>query len=155
MLYMYKIFIKSAHIKYQRFINTYAKICIYLHIHKSTILQKNVYTYMRTKQYVVKCIRLLAAASRRHKQKMHTLHIPIYLHEKVYILYIHIRFAITLKPLHSGGFTGRATDWLFRGVLLAASISLFGTHTKPAMTDKRRRSQAKPPLSFRSKSRNA
>ena len=58
-------------------------------------ITKNVYTYMRTKQYVVKCIRLLAAAGMRYKQKVHTLYIHIYLYEKVYTLYIHIRFANT------------------------------------------------------------
>ena len=102
MLYIHKIFIKSAHVKYQGFVNTYAKICIYLHIHKSTISQKNVHTYMRTKPYVVKCIRLLAAAGRGYRQKVHTLYIPICLHEKVYTLYIHqcyqYRQIITFLP---------------------------------------------------------
>lgn len=83
----------------------------YTYIHtKAQYHKKNVYTYMRTKPYVVKCIRLLAAAGMRYKQKVHTLYVHIYLYEKVYTLYIHIRFANTLKPLHVGGFTGRTTD---------------------------------------------
>lgn len=67
-------------------------------------ITKNVHTYMCTKPYMVKCIRLLAAAGMRHKQKMHILYISIYLREKVYTLYIHIRFTNTWKSLHSGIF---------------------------------------------------
>ena len=45
---------------------------------------------MRIKAVSIKCIHLSAAAGRRYKQKVHTLYMPIYLHRKVYTLYIRI-----------------------------------------------------------------
>ena len=64
------------------------------------IMSENVHTYMHAKPYMIKCIRLLAAAGRGYRQKVHTLYIPICLHEKVYTLYIHINAINTGKSLH-------------------------------------------------------
>ena len=50
-------------------------------------ITKNVHTYMHTKQYMIKCIRLLAAAGRGYRQNVHT-------------LYIHINAINTGKSLH-------------------------------------------------------
>lgn len=72
------------------------KKCVYLYAYEKCDIAKSVYTYIYIQAISIKCIYLSAAAGRQYKQKVHILYIPIYLHGKVYTLYIHIEIVNTV-----------------------------------------------------------
>lgn len=60
-------------------------------------ITKNVHTYMHTKPYMIKCIRLLAAAGRGYRQKVHTLcaytiYTYMFTRKSVHTIYTHQRY---------------------------------------------------------------
>lgn len=95
LLYPVFIWLRLTYLAYTIYTQNFYKKCIhkvseiYQHLRKKNMhiltytqkhnITKNVHTYMRTKPYMVKCIRLLAAAGMRYKQRVHTLYIHIYL----------------------------------------------------------------------------
>ena len=95
-------------------------------------IAKSVHTYIYIQAASIKCIYLSAAESRRYKQKVHTLYIPIYLYGKVYTIYIHIEITNTVEILHPKSrihqkiFAGRISDRAQRALGASGNIYTYG-----------------------------